>query len=255
MDFFWLVIGIHIVLFIVAVGRKIFVSAGQVGENAVARRLRWLPKDEYFVINDLLLDRGNGYSTQIDHVVVSPYGVFVIETKNIYGYIHGSDNSKLWRSCWRNRDLSFDNPILQNEAHIKALEGVLRDKQIKYIPIIAFSTNAELQVSVENTHVIYWSQVRRLIRRYNEPTMTIEQAKQIYDYLKAVNDTDKDARAKHSIRAQINKNNYKQRQIESVANGKCPRCSGLLVKRQGKFGAFYGCINYPSCRYTTPAAE
>ena len=214
-----------------------------------------MPRDEYFIINDLLLDGGNGYTSQIDHVVVSPYGVFVIETKNIYGYIHGSDNSKLWRSSWRHRDLSFDNPILQNEAHIKALESKLGNRQIKYIPIIAFSTNAELQVSVEHTNVIYWTQVRKLIRMYKEPIMTIEQAKQIYNYLMAINVTDKDARAQHSIRAQINKNNYQQRQIESVSNGKCPKCGGLLVKRQGKYGAFYGCYNYPSCKYTTPAAE
>ncbi len=255
MDLFWLIIAIPILLTIIAVGRRLFVSAGQVGENAVARRLRWLPRDEYFIINDLLLDRGNGYTSQIDHVVVSPYGVFVIETKNIYGYIHGSDNSKLWRSSWRNRDLSFDNPILQNEAHIKALESKLGNRQIKYIPIIAFSTNAELQVSVEHTNVIYWTQVRKLIRMYKEPIMTIEQTKQIYDYLVAINVTDKDARSQHSIRAQINRNNYQQRQIESVENGKCPKCGGLLVKRQGKYGAFYGCYNYPSCKYTTPAAE
>ena len=37
----------------------------------------------------------------------------------------------------------------------------------------------------------------------------------------------------------------------SDENGKlCPRCSGVLVQRSGKFGAFYGCSNFPECRYT-----
>ena len=243
------------VVFLVLLTRKFTLSAGEAGENAVARRLRWLPRKEYFVINDLLLDRGNGYTTQIDHVVVSPYGLFVIETKNIYGYIHGSDNSKLWRSCWRNRDLSFDNPILQNEAHIKALSAKLQNDQVKYISIIAFSTNADLQISVEHANVIYWSQVRELIRRYKEPIMIVEQARQIYDYLVVLNITEKDTREKHSVRAQINKSNYKQKQIEAVENGRCPRCGGQLVKRRGTYGNFYGCANYPNCRYTAPAAE
>ena len=42
--------------------------------------LSLLPKKDYLVINDLLLQSG-GHSTQIDHVVVSVFGVFVIETK------------------------------------------------------------------------------------------------------------------------------------------------------------------------------
>lgn len=32
--------------------------------------------------------------------------------------------------------------------------------------------------------------------------------------------------------------------------GKCPQCGGSLVLRVGKHGAFYGCVNYPCCRYT-----
>ena len=37
----------------------------------------------------------------------------------------------------------------------------------------------------------------------------------------------------------------------SDENGKlCPRCRGVLVQRSGKFGAFYGCSNFPECRYT-----
>lgn len=30
----------------------------------------------------------------------------------------------------------------------------------------------------------------------------------------------------------------------------CPCCGGNLVKRNGKFGSFYGCSNYPKCDYT-----
>lgn len=35
----------------------------------------------------------------------------------------------------------------------------------------------------------------------------------------------------------------------------CPVCSGELVKRNGKFGEFYGCSNFPRCRYTRNARK
>ena len=109
-------------------------SPEEAGEKAVARRLWLLSSKKYFVINDLLFEKANGNTTQIDHVVVSPYGVFVIETKNISGYIYGSENSSTWTRHWKGyapggvykQDTrTFDNPIHQNEAHVKALAQIL----------------------------------------------------------------------------------------------------------------------------------
>ena len=217
--FIWLIV-LFIWLIIYAVRHR--KSAGEVGESAVSHRLNRLPKKEYFIINDFMFRKANGNTTQIDHLVVSPYGIFVIETKNIYGYIHGSDNSQLWRSNWRNRDLSFDNPILQNEAHIRALREQIHNEKVQYISIIAFSTNAELQVSVNDTYVVYWSEVKRLIQRYKVPIMTTEEAHEIYTYLLSLNIIDKDIRQSHASIAQHNKNIYQQKQEEAIENGRCP---------------------------------
>lgn len=30
----------------------------------------------------------------------------------------------------------------------------------------------------------------------------------------------------------------------------CPRCGNVLRKRSGRYGAFWGCMSYPECRYT-----
>lgn len=253
MDPLFFILFICLCTLILAIIRKKTLSAGDTGEHAVARKIRWLPKDKYFTINDLMFTRNSGNTTQIDHVVVSPFGIFVIETKNIYGYIHGSDNSKLWRSYWKNRDLAFDNPVLQNQAHIKALKEKLHIDDNNFVSIVAFSPNAELELAVNDTCVVYWSQVRRLIRRYKEPIMTIEQAKKIYDYLMALNITDKEKRKQHATRASINKFNYEIRSQEAIENGYCPKCGGRLVLRNGRNGAFYGCSNYPNCKYTHPA--
>ncbi len=32
--------------------------------------------------------------------------------------------------------------------------------------------------------------------------------------------------------------------------GICPKCGGKLVMREGKYGTFIGCSNFPKCRYT-----
>ncbi len=233
-------------------------GAGRRGELRVRWKLKFLPK-EYFVINDLMIDRGNGYTSQIDHVVVSPYGIFVIETKNISGHIYGSERAQTWKRYWKawyygvehSDELEFDNPILQNEAHIRAL-SIKLGGNLKYIPIIVFSNNAVLQVTTQDTYVTYATYVRRLIRRYREPIMSVEQAQEIYNRILALNITDENIRERHAVRAQINKNNYKQRQEDNRRNGACPQCGGRLVIRQGKYGSFYGCSNYPNCKYTHP---
>ena len=40
--------------------------------------------------------------------------------------------------------------------------------------------------------------------------------------------------------------------IEKPLVQKCPKCDGLLTKKNGKFGQFYGCSSYPTCRFTIP---
>lgn len=232
-------------------------SPGEEGEYYAARQLCKLDDKKYFLINDLLFRKKNGLTCQIDHIVVSQYGVFIIETKNIYGYIRGSKKSKLWRSYWRDgRDLAFDNPIPQNESHIDALsERLGPGRQIPYYSIIAFTPTAEIQVTVENVPVVYWTQLCKLIKSYKVAVLSLEEAQAIYNDIVALNITDCEVRAKHGQQANTRKVNFEQKTNAAIDNGKCPKCGGNLVKRTGTYGAFYGCSNYPNCKYTHPATE
>lgn len=125
--------------------------SGNYGEFTVSSVLNSLP-DEYAVMNDILLQQGNMLrpynnmtiakygpakfkvvrkkgkyyevvpkSTQIDHVVVSPYGVFVIETKNHKGFIVGDPNGKVWTQILNKGKFTFYNPVTQNMGHIREL--------------------------------------------------------------------------------------------------------------------------------------
>lgn len=97
---------------------------GEEGENQVAYILSKLPKD-YYVINNVIIPSKNGTS-QIDHVVVSPFGIFVIETKNYKGWIFGYENNKKWKETFKTTEGSyFWNPIKQNWGHVYALSEYL----------------------------------------------------------------------------------------------------------------------------------
>ena len=89
-------IAITVIFFAVVIFIKLKMPMwkGKYSEKLVNNKIQELP-EEYVVFNDLLFE-SNGYSTQIDHIVVSPYGVFVIETKGYKGWILGRENGEYW---------------------------------------------------------------------------------------------------------------------------------------------------------------
>lgn len=64
-------------------------------------------------------------TTQIDHIVISKYGIFVIETKNYGGWIYGSEHQKQWTQKLYKKSFKFQNPLHQNYKHIKFLQSIL----------------------------------------------------------------------------------------------------------------------------------
>jgi hypothetical protein len=93
---------------------------GTKGESRVSRKLKRLQNEEFIVFNDVLIRTRNG-SSQIDHIVISIYGIFVIETKNYSGWIHGNENSEYCMQSIYKKKTKFRNPIRQNWAHIYML--------------------------------------------------------------------------------------------------------------------------------------
>ncbi|MGG1555622.1 nuclease-related domain-containing protein [Paenibacillus ferrarius] len=76
---------IYVVLGVLLVLSFILKSAtfkGFIGEKSVSYQLNKLDKDKYLILHDITIPSVKGKTTQIDHVVVSPYGIFVLETKN-----------------------------------------------------------------------------------------------------------------------------------------------------------------------------
>lgn len=127
-------------------------NKGKIAEKMVHHKLMQLP-EEYHVIDDVLF-MSNGRSTQIDHIVVSPYAVFVIETKGYKGWILGGENSEYWTQIIYGHKPTFYSPLLQNDGHVRFLKFMLKDLgNIPFIPIVCFNNEAELKVNV-NTHIV-----------------------------------------------------------------------------------------------------
>ena len=219
---------------------------GKRGEDYVAALLTSLPDNTYRVINDLMLQSG-GHSTQIDHVVVSEYGIFVIETKNYQGWIYGSANNEYWTQNIYGRKYQLRNPLWQNEGHIKALRRVLSEfKCPPFFSIVAFSPQADLRLNDHSIPVMYWRDIVPFINDHKKIQISHTDMISIYFALIAANVSEDKAAQEAHIRS-VHQN--QTRRDTAVSNGYCPRCGGKLVIRQGRYGPFYGCSNYPKCKY------
>ena len=215
---------------------------GFMGEFWVKRELNKLPKDEYFVLNDIMIFSNNN-SHQIDHIVISKYGIFAIEMKNFYGYIIGNEYNNKWTLRMGGYKKHISNPIHQNYGHIQALKEVLNINEDIFISIVCFSNQARLNIESKSI-VVQLDGLKEVILSYKEKTFN-EDFINIKDKLLELNIVDKKQRKEHVKKI---KNNIKDQNIK-INNMICPKCNGALVERNGKFGSFIGCSNFPKCRY------
>lgn len=100
---------------------------GKLGEFAVSLQAKKYLNEAYILLNDCTLPDEKTGTTQIDHILLSPYGIFVIETKNYQGWIFGGERQKSWTQKLYKKSFKFQNPLHQNYKHIKVLELILAD--------------------------------------------------------------------------------------------------------------------------------
>lgn len=115
-----------------------------------------LDKNEYTIHNNITLELLEDITTQIDHVIVSKYGIFVIETKNYKGWIYGDKNKKEWTQVLFKQKNKFQNPIHQNYKHIKFLQEILSIKDVMELKesdlhsIVFFSPDSTFKTEMPN---------------------------------------------------------------------------------------------------------
>ncbi|MDO7907582.1 nuclease-related domain-containing protein [Paenibacillus sp. JX-17] len=191
---------------------------GELGEHKINIQLDQLPK-ECKSLSDLMLPNPKsrtGYS-QVDHLVISPYCLFVIETKNYNGEIKGGRSDQQWTVSNR---FKMYNPLRQNYGHIKAIESLIEGvpalrsvSMISFTMRCRFSIDPELRKIQSDELIVYDVELsefisRKLLRLKTEnpePLFSDEQIQNIYDQLSRANIADPEVRKLHVEKITSNK--------------------------------------------------
>ena len=173
-------------------------NSGSEGESIVAKTLKKLNPEEYLILNDIMIETSFGTS-QIDHVVISKRGIFVIETKHYSGLIFGNETNANWTQQFNRGKTLFHNPVMQNFSHVMALKSALGiDKDSLFIPIVVFShPDVRLSVDTVKESVVIIRDLLFTIKSKKGIVFTNDEVISFYNSLNEKNITSKEKRLEH----------------------------------------------------------
>ena len=119
------------------------------GEALLSRTIHGnFDSPDYHLMNHLTLPLKDG-TTQIDHILVSKFGIFVIETKDYKGWIFANPKQATWTQVLFRQKFKFQNPIFQNLRHIRAVEELLDFLPFGAVKsVVVFTGEAEFKTEV-----------------------------------------------------------------------------------------------------------
>ena len=238
----WLVLGFLGVVILLRVARP-SVDPGELRVRATIRRR--LKGREYSSLHDLTLPTLDG-TTQIDHVIVSRFGLFVIETKDLTGWIFGGERSRRWTQVIFGKRYRFQNPLQQNYKHLKAVENLLGLESRCLHSVVVFVGHSEFKTMMPPNVL----ERPRLISYIRSKTDVLLSDAQVEEAIRILKEHRSNSRTRRRHIRNLRKN---QR------NPICPRCGNAMVLRTAtkgpnSGGQFWGCSGFPGCRATKPAA-
>jgi restriction system protein len=214
---------------------------GWIGEKKT-RFYMWLalPKSRYHTFHNIILPSRSG-SAQIDHLVVSVYGIFLVETKNKRGWIFGDAAAARWTQCIYRRKYSFQNPLRQAFRQQKVLSEFLNIRESCIHPIVYFVGDCTFKTPLPG-NVLRWG-LNSYIKRFQHPILS---AAEVYAIIETIH--------RFTLESPISRSAHVQSlRARLTSTTVCPRCGGQLVERRATKGPyvgrmFLGCENYPKCR-------
>lgn len=153
------------------------------GEALVSRVLQSnFASPDYHLFNHITLKLQDG-TTQIDHILVSRFGIFVIETKHYSGWLFANSNQATWTQVLFRKKSKFQNPIFQNMRHLEAVKAVLDflpPSDIKSLVVFTgdakFKTKTPPEVFTAHTFVEH-------IKRHTQETISLNRMQFCVDRL------------------------------------------------------------------------
>src|SRR5690554_1408785 len=139
-------------------------KAGEAMVNLAAKL--FLDKTHYHLLKNVTLPTEDG-TTQIDHIIVSCYGVFVVETKNMKGWIFGNEKQRYWTQKIYRHSQKFQNPLHQNYKHVKTLRSLLGLGDEQVISLVVFVGDSTFKTPMPD-NVAYGGGYIRFIKSRKE---------------------------------------------------------------------------------------
>jgi restriction system protein len=176
----WLFVALVLILILIW---RPAVPRGQRGEFRVNAGLsRLLDPTVYRLIENVTLPVGND-TTQIDHLVVSPYGIFVIETKNFSGWIFGHPNHAQWTQVIYRSKERFQNPLRQNDRHVRVVGEILGLAPARVYNVVAFVGACTFKTPMPANVVHGVGELAALIRENRTPMFTENEVRCFIDVI------------------------------------------------------------------------
>jgi predicted RNA-binding Zn-ribbon protein involved in translation (DUF1610 family) len=241
-------------LFIIVAILKTPWFKGVLGEFIVNQFAQWqLDENHYHLVKNVTLPTEDGGTTQIDHIIVSTYGVFVVETKNIKGWIFGSEHQRTWTQQIYKHKSKFQNPLHQNYKHCKTLQALLELNDEQLHSVVVFIGDSTFKCKLPD-NVTYGMGYIRYIKSKQDKLIS---PKLVIEILNTIESD----RLTRSFKTNREHAAHVQTIIADKQNqNACPKCGSEMVLRTTKRGdnkgrEFWGCSNYPKCRSHMAVAE
>jgi hypothetical protein len=196
---------------------------------------------QYHHFRTIILPTSRG-TTEIDHLIVSPFGVFVIEYKDYSGWIFGDESGRSWTAIYFGEKHKFQNPLHQNFGHVKAVQDLAGvDARVIHSAVV-FRGRFEFKTDVPRG--VYLHSYASWLSSKTQVLLADAEVARIVALLQT-----RGASGFFAARAHVA--SVKRRYQSSTT---CPKCGGNLVPRVAKSGPrpgnpFLGCSNYPRCKY------
>jgi len=153
---------------------------GEEGERIVnLQAKRFLDKDKYHLLENVTLRTGDG-TTQIDHIIVSIFGVFVVETKYMTGWIFGNPKQRTWTQIIYKDRYKFQNPLHQNYKHVKTLKSLLRLNNLQLHSVVVFVGDCEFKNEMPE-NVTYIEDFIEYIESKQQPVLVGSEVQEIIE--------------------------------------------------------------------------
>lgn len=258
-------------------------EAGIYGEDSILFELKNSGMD-LVVIRDLFIQTQNGRTAQIDFFVITPYANVIIECKNLFGNIEINNKGDFIRTFnfkGHYYKEGIYSPITQNERHLDVYKDCWEDNKGLVTKLIAgkfFADYNKTIVVLANPKTVVndkfaKKEIKQQVIRCDQLVNFLKNLKtDDHRNLKAMRESGERVLAMNvqertdylnkfkefdqEVKSEFSKVEQSQdiKKTDDNATLKCPRCGGQLVLRVAKKGEnagnrFYGCSNYPKCRY------